>query len=86
MAKKKSSAFNAELLDDLLKDQDPATVLSSDGLLGELKRALRRDHFTGPGLGGHRFGHSPATKSPLPTYAALSAYHPHDRRTETNRP
>ena len=40
MAKKKTSAFSAELLDELLKDQDPATVLQSDGLLGELKKAL----------------------------------------------
>ncbi len=40
MAKKKTSAINAELLDELLEGQDPAKVLSSDGLLGELKKAL----------------------------------------------
>lgn len=40
MARKKPSAFNAELLVELLDGQDPATVLHSDGLLGELKRAL----------------------------------------------
>lgn len=72
MTKKKSSAFSAELLDDMLKAQDSATVLSSDGLLRELKRTLRCDHFTGPGLGNHRFGHSLATKSPLPTYKTLT--------------
>jgi len=36
----KTRTFSAELLDELLKDQDPATVLQSDGLLGELKKAL----------------------------------------------
>ena len=32
--------FKPELLDELLKDQDPQTVLSSAGLFGELKKAL----------------------------------------------
>ena len=40
MAKAKPSAFDADLLDELLKGQDPATVLSSQGLLGDLKKAL----------------------------------------------
>ena len=40
MATKKSSAFSAEMLDELLDGRDPATVLRSDGLLGELKKAL----------------------------------------------
>ena len=40
MAKKKSPALSAELLDELLDGQDPATVLRSDGLAGELKKAL----------------------------------------------
>jgi len=40
MAKKKPPAFSAEMLDKLLDGQDPATVLRSDGLLGELKKAL----------------------------------------------
>lgn len=40
MAKKKKSAFSAEMLDELLAGQDPATVLRSDGLLGDLKKAL----------------------------------------------
>ncbi len=40
MAKKKTPAFSAELLDELLDGQDPSTVLQSDGLLGELKKAL----------------------------------------------
>ena len=40
MAKKKSSTINPEMLDELLAGEDPATVLRSDGLLGELKKAL----------------------------------------------
>ena len=40
MAKAKPSAFDADLLDELLKGQDPSTVLSSQGLLGDLKKAL----------------------------------------------
>ncbi len=40
MAKKATPAVNAELLDELLEGRDPATVLRSDGLLGELKKAL----------------------------------------------
>lgn len=40
MAKQKSSVFSDEILDALLEGQDPATVLRSDGLLGELKKAL----------------------------------------------
>lgn len=33
-------AIKKEILDKLLKDKDPKTVFSSDGLLGELKKAL----------------------------------------------
>jgi len=40
MAKQKSSVFSDEMLDVLLERQDPATVLRSDGLLGELTKAL----------------------------------------------
>ncbi len=40
MAKKQPSAVSAELLDELLAGQDPATVLTSGGLLGDLKKAL----------------------------------------------
>ena len=72
MAKKKSSAISAELLDDLLKDQDPATVLSSEGLLGELKKALAErmlnaemdvhlDSEVEREAGNHRNGSSPKT-------------------------
>ena len=40
MAKKKTPAFSAEMLDQLLDGQDPTTVLRSDGLIGDLKKAL----------------------------------------------
>ena len=41
MAKSKSKPkFSPELLDELLKGQDPKTVLSSAGLFGDLKKAL----------------------------------------------
>lgn len=40
MAKAKSAAFDADILDELLKGQDPATALSAEGLLGDLKKAL----------------------------------------------
>ena len=41
MAKEKQETrFRAELLDELLEGQDAATVLRSDGLVGDLKRAL----------------------------------------------
>lgn len=40
MAMKNASAFSAEILDELFEGQDPATVLRSDGLLGERKKAL----------------------------------------------
>ena len=40
MAKQKTLAFSAEILDQLLDGQDPTTVLRSAGLIGELKKAL----------------------------------------------
>jgi hypothetical protein len=33
-------AIKNEILDELLKDKDPKTMFSSEGLLGELKKAL----------------------------------------------
>ncbi len=33
-------AIKKEILDELLRDKDPKTMFSSDGLLGELKKAL----------------------------------------------
>ena len=41
MAKEKQETrFSAAVLDELLEGQDPATVLRSDGLVGDLKKAL----------------------------------------------
>ncbi len=40
MAKRKTTTLDTQLLDRLLEGQDPQTVLRSDGLLGELKKAL----------------------------------------------
>lgn len=40
MAKKRSGAFPVALLDQLLAGRDTRTVLESDGLMGDLKRAL----------------------------------------------
>lgn len=40
MASKPASAFSGELLDQLLSGRDPATVLESGGLIGDLKKAL----------------------------------------------
>ena len=33
-------AIKKEILDELLKDRDPKTMFSSEGLLGDLKKAL----------------------------------------------
>jgi len=40
MAKRQFSAVRVELLDERLAGLDPAIILASDGLLGDLKRAL----------------------------------------------
>ena len=65
------SKFKPELLDELLKGQDPKTVLSSAGLFGELKKALAErilnaemDHHLGQAeesSGNHRNGSSSKT-------------------------
>jgi hypothetical protein len=36
-------AIKNEILDELLKDKDPKTIFSSEGLLGELKRVLNAE-------------------------------------------
>ncbi len=40
MARKQPTAVSAELSDELLAGHDPATVLTSNGLLVDLKKAL----------------------------------------------
>lgn len=66
------SSFDGELLDRLLAGRDPKTILESDGLMGELKKALAErmlnaelDTHLGQdveqGAGNHRNGSSPKT-------------------------
>ena len=85
MAKNKTSAISGEMLDELLAGQDPATVLRSDGLLGELKKALAERmlnaemdvHLDGEAeqeAGNHRNGSS--TKTVLSDEGGAGAIHP----------
>ena len=89
MAEKKTSTINPEMLDELLAGQDPATVLRSDGLLGELKKALAERmlnaemdvHLDSPAeqdAGNHRNGSS--QKTVLSGDGALDLSIPRDRR------
>lgn len=83
------SKFKAELLDELLKGQDPKTVLSSNGLFGELKKALAErmlnaemDHHLGQASeeasGNHRNGSS--SKTVLTGSEELDVEIPRDRQ------
>jgi putative transposase len=83
------SKFKAELLDELLKGQDPKTVLSSGGLFGELKKALAErilnaemDHHLGQAAeeasGNHRNGSS--SKTVLTGSEELDVEIPRDRQ------
>lgn len=83
------SKFKPELLDELLKDQDPKTVLSSRGLFGALKKALAErilnaemDHHLGQAAeesqGNHRNGSS--SKTVLTDNEELDVEIPRDRQ------
>jgi putative transposase len=83
------SKIKPELLDELLKGQDPKTVLSSDGLLGELKKALAErilnaeldHHLSQPeeeASGNHRNGNS--SKTVLTDTEKLELAIPRDRQ------
>ncbi len=83
------SKFKAELLDELLKGQDPKTVLSSNGLFGELKKALAErvlnaemDHHLSQAdeeaSGNHRNGSS--SKTVLTDNEELEVEIPRDRQ------
>ena len=83
------SKFKPELLDELLKDQDPKTVLSSQGLFGELKKALAErilnaemDHHLSQAAeeasGNHRNGSS--SKTVLTDSEAVDVEIPRDRQ------
>lgn len=72
MAKQTTNALSTEVLDKLLEGRDPESVLKSDGLLGELKKALAERmlnaemdvHLNGPSeqeSGNHRNGYSTKT-------------------------
>lgn len=83
------SKIKPELLDELLKGQDPRTVLSSDGLVGELKKALAErmlkaeldHHLAQPeeeASGNHRNGSS--SKTVLSDSEKLQLAIPRDRQ------
>ena len=72
MARKESGPLSPELLDQLLAGRDPKTVLESDGLIGDLKKALAERMLNAEmdvhleaeaeaGVPNHRNGSSPKT-------------------------
>lgn len=84
----KRNKIDPALLDELLKGQDPETVFSSEGLLGDLKKALAErmldaemevhlDSEDEQAAGNHRNGHSP--KRVLTDTGALPLEIPRDR-------
>ena len=88
MAKKRET-IDPALLDELLAGRDPKTVLSSEGLLGELQKALAErilnaemDHHLDSSeeqeAGNHRNGSS--TKTVLTDSAAIDVSVPRDRQ------
>ena len=69
---KNDKVFSSELLDQLLAGRDPKSVLDSDGLIGDLKKAIAERMLNaemdvhlaneaGAGLANHRNGSSPKT-------------------------
>jgi putative transposase len=90
MARSKTKPkFSPELLDEILKGQDPKTVLSSSGLFGELKKALAErmlnaeldHHLSQPeeeASGNHRNGTS--SKTVLSSDEELRLDIPRDRQ------
>jgi putative transposase len=85
---KKPKAIEPKLLDELLAGEDPKTVLSSEGLLGDLKKALAErilnaemdHHLEKPEeqeTGNHRNGTSP--KTVLSENGAMDLSIPRDR-------
>ena len=85
---KKPKVIDPDLLDALLAGQDPKTVLSSKGLLGDLKKALAErilnaeldHHLDSPEeheAGNHRNGRS--SKTVLSESGAMDLSIPRDR-------
>ena len=88
MAKNDAKAFSAEVLDQLLAGRDPKTLLDSDGLIGELKKALAErmlnaemdEHLAdeaAAGIPNHRNGTS--SKTVLTPDGELTLSIPRDR-------
>jgi len=88
MAKNDTQAFPKALLDDLLAGRDPKTVLESDGLIGDLKKALAQRMLNAEmdvhlpqeaeaGLHNHRNGTS--AKTVLTPGGSLELSIPRDR-------
>ncbi|MDE2221102.1 MAG: IS256 family transposase [Gammaproteobacteria bacterium] len=88
MAKNDTKAFSAEFLDQLLAGRDPKTVLDSDGLIGDLKKALAERMLnaemdvhlaneTEAGFANHRNGSS--AKTVLTPDGELTLSIPRDR-------
>jgi len=86
---KKRQAIDPALLDELLAGQDPKTVLSSEGLLGELQKALTErilnaemdEHLDDPKeqeAGNHRNGKS--IKTILTDSSTINVSIPRDRQ------
>lgn len=88
MAKNDTQAFPKELLDQLLCGRDPKTVLESEGLIGDLKKALAQRMLSAEmdvhlaqeaeaGLPNHRNGTS--SKTVLTPQGSLELSIPRDR-------
>lgn len=88
MARKEARPFSSELLDQLMAGRDPKTLLESDGLIGDLKKALAErmlnaeldrhlDCEAEQAAGNHRNGSSP--KTVLTPEGPLSLSIPRDR-------
>lgn len=86
---KKTTKFDSELLDALLAGEDPKTILSSEGLFGDLKKALAErmlnaeldHHLSQPeeeATGNHRNGSS--SKTVLTRDEKLELEIPRDRQ------
>lgn len=85
----KDSKFTKELIDALLKDRDPQKVFDSDGLMGDLKKALAErildaemdhhlDQDAEQSAGNHRNGHS--RKTVLTDSGSMPLAIPRDRQ------
>jgi putative transposase len=85
---KNDKGFPPELLDELLAGRDPKSVLDSDGLIGELKKAIAERMLNaemdvhlaneaGAGLANHRNGSNPRTL--LTPEGSLELSTPRDR-------